>query len=73
MRVWDAESGRELLCLRHETDVRAAVFRDDGRCLVTLDRAGILRRYDALDWTMTREQVEEWKLKRYRKWIEANR
>ncbi len=34
-RVWDAASGKELLCLRHDGAIRNAVFSTDGRFIAT--------------------------------------
>ena len=67
-KVWDTRSGRELLTLRHSQRVYDAAFLRDGKRLMTMER-GTLRIRSAYDWTLTREQLEQQKLERYRKWL----
>jgi WD40 repeat protein len=48
-RVWDADTGRELFCLRgHHREVTAAAFAPDGQWLVTASTDGTTRIRDAV-------------------------
>ena len=71
VRVWDAMIGRELLVLqRHRGTIRSVTFFPDGRRLMTAGGGGDgVKFWDAYDWTLTREQLEQQKLKRYREFM----
>jgi len=70
-KVWGVRSGRELLTLRHAHVVYDVAFLRDGKRLMTMER-GTLQIWSAYDWTLTREQLEQQKLERYREWLAEN-
>ena len=76
-RIWDTESARELLVLAgHTAFVRSVAFLPDGQRLMTAGTGttprGNPRIWSACDWTLTREQLEQQKLERYRAWVAEN-
>ena len=73
VRLWDTSTGHAVLTLSHESDLASVAFSPDGKRVVTITRSGALRWFDALDWTMSREQLKAYKRARYRKWIEDHR
>jgi len=64
---WDAITGRELLVLhRHENAVMPVNFFPGGLRLMTAVLGRSVKFWRAYDWTITREQLEQQKLERYR-------
>jgi WD40 repeat protein len=77
-KIWDAETGKELLTLKgHIEDVQSAVFSPDGRRVLTTSARGTrgdktAKIWDAVDWTLTKEEFLEQKHQRYVEWVKAN-
>ena len=70
VRLWDAPSGREVMALKeHKYLVASAEFFPDGKRIISASINGDIRTWDALDWTLTREQLEQRKLERYQLWL----
>jgi WD40 repeat protein len=53
----------------HKYLVASAEFFPDGKRIISASINGDIRTWDALDWTLTREQLEQRKLERYQLWL----
>ena len=71
-KIWDVESGKELLTLKGHADrVHSSAFSPDGRRVLTASWSSA-RIWNAVDWTLTKEEFLEQKRQRYEKWVKAN-
>ena len=70
-KIWDAESGRELLTLPQVQSARVVSFSTDTRRLFTGLYLKGLQISRAYDWTLTREQIAQQRLERYREFMAA--
>jgi WD40 repeat protein len=60
-RIWDAESRRELLLLKHDAAVVSVGLSPDGECLVTADVKRSIRIWDAENGNLLREtSIKKW-------------
>jgi len=50
-KLWDAQTGRELVNLAHETEVTAVAVSPDGKRLLTACADGTFNVWTAEDWT----------------------
>ena len=74
LRVWDAETGRELLALRYpgSSHPSLADVSPDGRSLAVHAGGGSTLVLNTLDWSMTREDLGALKLASYQTWLAEN-
>ena len=72
-RLWDAETGRELLAMKMPKEIFSLVFTSDGRRVLTSsgDKGGV-KIWGTIDWTLTKEEFLEQKRQRYVEWVKAN-
>jgi WD40 repeat protein len=76
VRIWDTETGRELLSL-YCLGTRFVNFSPDGKLLASNGFATDFSYkganiWKALDWKITSEEYQEYKKQRYEEWLKAN-
>jgi WD40 repeat protein len=51
LKIWDADTGQELLTLRgHDSNVWAVAFSPDGHRIATADHHGVIKIWDGSPW-----------------------
>ena len=69
-RIWDAKTGQELLTIK---DAGAGIgFSPDGKRVLSWRRIKTVKIWDAVDWTLTREEFNKQKRERYQAWLKRN-
>ena len=72
-KIWDTETGTELLTLTEpEFSITSASFSPDGKRVVTGSTGSTSKIWDAVDWTLTKEEFEKQKLEHYQVWFKKN-
>jgi WD40 repeat protein len=70
-RVWAAEGNREVLTLKgHADSVTSAAFSPHGRRVVTASVDNTAKIWEAYDWKLSPEELEQQRRDRYRRRLE---
>jgi hypothetical protein len=70
MKVWDAETGKELLALEGVGRLAAFSFSPYGIRAIT--ESGPANFWEAVDSSLTKEEYPEYRRQRYEEWVKAN-
>ena len=69
VKIWGVSAGRELLSLGLKNNVWMVAYARDSRRIFAAVHRTEVKLLDALDWTLTRQELEQQKLKRYRAFL----